>query len=139
MDKKICSECGTENENDYIYCKNCGALLTAAPKPETVPESTAQETVPKTEHSSFRPAPAPEAAAPAFKPVPPVYNTENGNTGYTQSGAPAPDGIPQEEIALFIGKKSVVIKPKFIKMEITNSKTSWCWPAALLFYSAKYF
>lgn len=34
MDKKICSECGTENENDYIYCKNCGALLTAAPKPE---------------------------------------------------------------------------------------------------------
>ena len=112
MDKKICSECGTENENDYIYCKNCGALLTAAPKPEneqpehkltaeaapapkTVPESTAQETVPKTEQSSFRPAPAPEAAEPAFKPVPPVYNTENGNTGYTQSGAPAPDGIPQ--------------------------------------------
>lgn len=118
MDKKICSECGTENENDYIYCKNCGALLTAAAKPEneqpehkltaeaapapkTVPESTAQETVPKTEQSSFRPA-------------------------------PAPDGIPQEEIALFIGKKSVVIMPKFIKMEITNSKTSWCWPAALL-------
>lgn len=149
MDRKICSECGTENENDYIYCKNCGALLTAAPKPEneqpehkltaeaapapkTVPESTAQETVPKTEQSSFRPAPAPEAAEPAFKPVPPVYNTENGNTGYTQSGAPAPDGIPQEEIALFIGKKSVVIMPKFIKMEITNSKTSWCWPAALL-------
>ena len=89
MDKKICSECGTENENDYIYCKNCGALLTAAPKPEneqpehkltaeaapapkTVPESAAQETVPKTEQSSFRPAPAPEAAEPAFKPVPPV-------------------------------------------------------------------
>lgn len=34
MDRKICSECGTENENDYIYCKNCGALLTAAAKPE---------------------------------------------------------------------------------------------------------
>ena len=25
-----------------------------------------------------------------------------------------------------------MIMPKFIKMEITNSKTSWCWPAALL-------
>ena len=79
MDRKICSECGTENENDYIYCKNCGALLTAAPKPEneqpehkltaeaapapkTAPESTAQGTGPETEQSSFRPAP--EAALP---------------------------------------------------------------------------
>ena len=33
MDKKICSECGTENESDYIYCKNCGTLLPAAAKP----------------------------------------------------------------------------------------------------------
>lgn len=33
MDKKICSECGTENESDYIYCKNCGTLLTSPTKP----------------------------------------------------------------------------------------------------------
>lgn len=150
MDRKICSECGTENESDYIYCKNCGTLLTSptkpaepenkqpehefiaetAPAPKTAPEFASQAAEPKAEQSSFRPAP--EAAEPAFSPAPPVYNTENGNTGYAQSGAPSPDGIPQEEIALFIGKKAAVIMPKFIKMEITNSKTSWCWPAALL-------
>ena len=27
MDKKICPECGTENEQEYIYCKNCGTPL----------------------------------------------------------------------------------------------------------------
>lgn len=29
MDKKICTACGTENEEQYIYCKNCGAALSA--------------------------------------------------------------------------------------------------------------
>ena len=52
--------------------------------------------------------------------------------GYTPDSSPITDGIPQEELALFIGKKSAVIMPKFIKMEITNSKVSWCWPAAIL-------
>lgn len=38
MDKKICSECGTENEQEYIYCKNCGALLgTAKTEPQKAP------------------------------------------------------------------------------------------------------
>ena len=56
----------------------------------------------------------------------------NGSAGYTPDSNPITDGIPQEELALFIGKKSAVIMPKFIKMEITNSKVSWCWPAAVL-------
>lgn len=32
MEKKICSECGTENEKEYIYCKNCGAPLSSVKK-----------------------------------------------------------------------------------------------------------
>ena len=120
MDKKICSECGTENESDYIYCKNCGALLAAPAKPAE-PEPAKAQT-----------APEPKAGQPSFQPAPPVYNTANGSAGYTPDSNPITDGIPQEELALFIGKKSAVIMPKLVKMEITNSKVSWCWPAAIL-------
>ncbi len=42
------------------------------------------------------------------------------------------DGVPSEEMSIFIGKKASDIMPKFSKMAITNSKISWCWPAALL-------
>ena len=27
MNTNICKECGTENESDFIYCKNCGATI----------------------------------------------------------------------------------------------------------------
>ena len=27
MNKNICSSCGTENEPEYKYCKNCGGKL----------------------------------------------------------------------------------------------------------------
>lgn len=128
MDKKICSECGTENESDYIYCKNCGTLLTSPTKPAE-PEPAKAEP----EHEFIaQTAPELKAEQPSFQPAPPVYNTANGSAGYTPDSSPITDGIPQEELALFIGKKSAVIMPKFIKMEITNSKVSWCWPAAIL-------
>lgn len=125
MDKKICSECGTENESDYIYCKNCGTLLTAAAKPAETENAETENRVPALEFISQ------EKTEPQEVPtVQPNNNTEN--SGYTPNAAPAAGGIPQEELALFIGKKSAVIMPKLIKMEITNSKVSWCWPAALL-------
>lgn len=128
MDKKICSECGTENESDYIYCKNCGTLLTSPTKPAEPAPAKAEP-----EHEFIaQTAPEPKAEQPSFQPAPPVYNTANGSAGYMPDSNPITDGIPQEELALFIGKKSAVIMPKFIKMEITNSKVSWCWPAAVL-------
>ena len=128
MDKKICSECGTENESDYIYCKNCGTLLTSPTKPAEPAPAKAEP-----EHEFIaQTAPEPKVEQPSFQPAPPVYNTANGSAGYTPDSSPITDGIPQEELALFIGKKSAVIMPKFIKMEITNSKVSWCWPAAIL-------
>lgn len=109
-EKSFCSECGTENEKDYAYCKNCGALLNR-PQPEAAPEA--------------------EPVTPA-SPVPEVTGAGNGFTPPDTAPGVSPDGIPQEEIALFVGKKSVAIMPKLIRMEITGSKTSWCWPPAIL-------
>lgn len=103
----MCHECGTENENEYLYCKNCGADLS------------------KSEDSY----------------------TE-ANSGYTASGfsgnytdeksrvdnfiADSIDGIPMEQIGLYVGKKSDYYCRKFSKMELTQSKVSWHWPAAVL-------
>ncbi len=42
------------------------------------------------------------------------------------------DGNPTADVAAFVGKKSNKFITKFSKMEITDSKISWCWPAALL-------
>ena len=42
------------------------------------------------------------------------------------------EGVSAEEMAIFVGKNSHKILPKFEKMQITNSKTSWVWPAAIL-------
>ena len=45
MDKKICSECGVANENDYIYCKNCGApLVKTEAEPEFIGNNAQSET-----------------------------------------------------------------------------------------------
>lgn len=42
----------------------------------------------------------------------------------------AVDGIPLEDVRAFVGNDSIV--SKFIRMEKTGSKISWCWPAAVL-------
>ena len=52
MDKKICSECGTENERDYTYCKNCGAPLVKA-EPEAKPEFIGNEAETRSDTGSF--------------------------------------------------------------------------------------
>lgn len=39
MDKKICPDCGTENEKEYIYCKNCGTPLKSEPSAEEKPQA----------------------------------------------------------------------------------------------------
>lgn len=67
-------------------------------------------------------------------------NSNNQYTNYNDGQTPYSngihindfDGISAEEMALFVGKNSDKILPKFEKMQITNSKTSWVWPAAVL-------
>lgn len=94
-----CTKCGTPNEPEYKYCKNCGTKLY---------EENSQ---PEVKNEDF-------SGSTYINPEKIIVDTI--------------DGIPSEEMAIFIGKKAVNIMPKFSKMAITNSKISWCWPAALL-------
>lgn len=130
MDKKICSDCGTENEKEYIYCKNCGAPLSSVKKEETPPSAPTGGFAP--EHNNA----APEYTAYTSHTQQSEYTyNPPGGVNYTPYGAYTGygiDGIPAEDITFFVGKKSAEIMPKFMKMEITRSKTSWCWPAAIL-------
>ena len=130
MDKKICAECGTENENDYIYCKNCGAPLV---KSEAKAESDfiGNDAENKADTGSFDTNGStggytPPYGTPNYGEAP--YSPNNTYTSY------AIDGVPAEDVAFFVGKKSAEIMPKFMKMEITRSKVSWCWPAGILGY-----
>lgn len=104
MNKTICSVCSTENEEEYKYCKNCGNALTS--------EKTDGESNAKTEN----------------------YNFSNVNSVPKWNVVNDYDGVSAEEMAIFIGKKATKILPKFSKMQLTNSKISWNWPAAILGY-----
>lgn len=108
-EKNICSSCGTENEPDYKFCKNCGE--------EIIIEGSSQNN----DNNSYN-GNKENYAEPNFK------RSSNGIIMDSISG------IPSDEIALFIGKKGYEILPKFSKMELSNSKVSWCWPVAILGY-----
>lgn len=133
MNMNICPECGTENEEHYIYCKNCGTEIkdkvenTEQPAEAKTPEQNEEKFADVTE-----PEPQKNYNTDHTQPPQPqnTYNNDyNPNNGFNVDSI---DGIPQEEMALFIGKKANDILPKFTKMEITKSKVSWCWPAAIL-------
>ncbi len=98
MEKIFCSECGTENESEFIYCKNCGNQLKPLKN---------------------------EIEGQGFQNQNPEPTTSFSNDALIE-------GIPSEEISIFIGKKQANILPKFLKMEYSGSKISWCWPAAIL-------
>ncbi len=126
MDKKICSECGVANENDYTYCKNCGApLVKSGPKPEFIGDAAEN----KADAGSF------DTNANTGGYTPPYGTPNYGEANYWPYNtytSYAIDGVPAEDVAFFVGKKSADVMPKFMKMEITHSKVSWCWPAAIL-------
>ena len=109
MNNIICHECGTENEPQYIYCKNCGASL----RPDTVKNNT-QYAQGQNYNSE--------------------YNVNNSNQStYNRTVIPDTiDGVPTEDIVTFVGKKSFNILSIFTNIELTGSKVSWCWPAAVL-------
>lgn len=150
MDNKICSECGTENEAKYIYCKNCGApLVLKNEKFQKQPENeTADKAAGAPEFNGYSDAntqPENNTGADSYETAQEYGGNQSessggGNSGFAQgvysaepSGAQyGIDGIPAEDIAFFVGKKAGDILPKFTSMEFSGSKVSWCWPAALL-------
>ncbi len=115
MNNNLCNECGTLNEPEFAYCKNCGAPIA---KPE--------EPVAKTQANSQQAYAANNYATNAYT-----------NTNYTNPNGyvvESFEGVSKEEMAIFVGKKANTILPKFTKMEITAGKISWNWPLAILGY-----
>ena len=124
MSNKICPECRTENEPEYIYCKNCGADLSAKDA-NSQPFSAGYETVENQTYGEYR------------EENNYSYSQDYSQNGYNQNNyngftVESFDSIPAQDVANFVGKKSSSILPKFSKMEITQSKVSWCWPVAVL-------
>lgn len=122
--KIFCSECGTENEEKYDYCKNCGAKLERAEnitKPNILDNEQYTQTSQQSEDYT--------------------YYQNNGQTT-TQKNFSQNDfgdtfvetinGIPYGEVAVFVGKKAQKYMPVFSKLEITGGKTAWHWPCAIL-------
>ena len=128
--KRICEVCKTENEAHYEYCKNCGNKLGEIQKEKVYSEPVIQKTQAQ------------------YTPVSP-YASSQTNSAYTpkeqtnyQYEIKAPkikdtygiteiDGVKTEDLAAYIGPNNNRIINKFAKMELSGSKASWCWPAAL--------
>ncbi len=153
-EKIICSKCGTENEDKYNYCKNCGNKLI---KPEVPVKTdffpsyaTEQATNINTDDTPAEDnieSSSNEKNKEQSKPyIPNQPNTSQGGYNgyynpnqYTQNAyaygntyVENIDGIPYGEVASFVGKKADKYMPVFSKMEITSSKIGWHWPAAVL-------
>lgn len=188
MENKKCTECGTENSRDFIYCKNCGSILREPPKPSDSAERPQEGQIPAQDAPAAQEASA-EQDVTAAREVTPVQNAgtagpgadgagvfqtapqtqagDNANQPYTGGqngygqpqggygqagqpggymppqgygyspfagvyGIPAVDGIPVEEVAAYVGMKAPAIIPKFVRMELSRSKVSWCGPAFTL-------
>lgn len=100
----ICPECNTENEPQYIFCKNCGKQLAHS-------ENNGESAAGFSPHVTYT----------------------NDYTAHTEGQiVDTIDSVPTEDIETYIGKKANTVLPKFSKMELTGSKVSWCWPVALL-------
>ncbi len=123
MNKNVCPECATENEQEYIYCKNCGTPLETKTEPVKEAEGAEQTQYQQATNNSGY------TAQPNQNTQQQYYTNEPFNS---YVGVDFIDGIPKEEMHLFIGRKAFEILPKFNKMELAQSKFSWCWPAFIL-------
>lgn len=114
MDRCICDVCGTENEPHYEYCKNCGKKLLWQENKESV--------------SQFVDTQSDTSNTPVF-----AYDSrpqENQDFKFSQSAIEI-DGVKTEDLAAYIGPNNERIIKKFCEMELSGSKTNWCWSAAL--------
>ncbi|MBE6732946.1 MAG: hypothetical protein E7561_03005 [Ruminococcaceae bacterium] len=121
-EKIICSECSTENEQKYEYCKNCGAKLnrneTEAPSPTNDGNfgdtyNTASNSDNNQTHTQYS-------------------ENQKSDFSYGNTFVESINGIPYGEVATFVGKQANKYMPVFSRLEITGGKTSWHWPCAIL-------
>ena len=57
-----------------------------------------------------------------------AYNSKNYNQAPPPQSGVSVDGVPENQLAAYIGKNSYKIIGKFIKIQQTGSKVAWCWP-----------
>lgn len=145
-DFRRCRICGTENEEEYNFCKNCGAPLEAANSENRGPSVVyTNDFVVK---ESFRRAEQKQYGSNSFGQDnrPQDDYRKNGRQDYQPSAEnPAGeqhrhnfsyggfiDGIPVNEVAEYVGTNSYKYINKFINMEITGGKAGWLWAPAIL-------
>ncbi len=102
--KKFCPQCRAENEEQFRFCKNCGAALAFEKEELKENFNTPEQFNPKSQKGNFAGNVIPEEI----------------------------DGVEKREFLAFIGKNPDKFYEKFLKMEFTGSKISWCWPVFLL-------
>lgn len=100
--KTRCSACGTENQSEYSFCKNCGNSLKQQGNPN---------------HSYTAPS-----ANPAFSYSPYGYQAADVKIS----------GIATDTVAVAVGPNAHKYMPKFIEMELSRKKTGWNWAVFLL-------
>ncbi len=121
-EKIICSECLTENEQKYEYCKNCGAKLNRSDAETQNPTNNGNFGGTYNNASNFD-----NNQTNAQYGESPQSDFSHGNT-FVESI----NGIPYGEVATFVGKKANKYMPVFSRLEITGGKISWHWPCAIL-------
>lgn len=127
MDNKniICSNCATENEEKYDYCKNCGTKLQKSFENEQEDSFSKSEEPNESQNYSYT---GQNNYAPPPQPDYTNYYGQSANDTYVETIG----GIPYGEVSVFVGKKAPKYMNVFSKMEITGSKTAWHWPTAIL-------
>ncbi len=124
MNKNICPRCQTENEPEYLYCKNCGVSLEQQPEIQQ----------PEVQRPVANPYAPPTYTAPQqpvyTAPQQPIYAAPQPTNEYI-AGDESIEGIPVNDMSTFVGKKANSIIPKFLRMQLFNNKVNWCWPAAV--------
>ena len=106
---KICIACGTENREDFTFCKNCGAKLPdiAEPKPEPAVDTSA--------------ATVQGAEQPALNADPVFYAPKQDEAALSEL----------DELATFIGNNGYEIAQKQLNRKTQAKKASWNWPVFL--------
>lgn len=124
MKNVICHECGTENEPQYIYCKNCGARLNEEVKTQEKAQNVNSNF---THESDFNDNP--QTGKDNFDGR---RQQKNSSPVYDGFIVDTIDGVSSDDVATFVGTKAGKLLPQFSKMELSRSRVSWCWPPALL-------
>lgn len=108
MDKsKICNVCGTVNEEEYSYCKNCGTPLNA-----------------QTDTRSAQYTPHPNYGAGG-------YAYSGMYTDYSEF-APELEGVETAKVQAYVGeRKRHRFMPKFISFAKTGGKAAFNWVIAI--------